>query len=219
MSGPPPRGRFLQSAYQVRTAAETRALYDRWADTYNIELAEENDYAQPRRCAEMLQRFQPDTAGKVLDVGCGTGLSGGALLEHGYRHVDGCDLSPGMLAKATQTGIYGRLFETNLNEPPMDASAAHYASAIAVGIFSFGHVEPDALDDILRVLRPGGILVLGLNEHFYDEGSLTAKLIALSGAGRIDRLAEEHGDHIAGTGMTGWVIAVRKSRSAAEAQV
>jgi len=218
MSGQPPEDRFLKSAYQVRSAAETRALYDQWADTYDIELTRENDYAQPRRCADMLERFQPDLSGTVLDVGCGTGLSGGALLEHGYRKIDGCDLSPGMLAKAKQTGIYGRLFEANLNEPKMDALPAYYASAVAVGVFSFGHVGPDALDDILRVMKPGGILVIGLNEHFYDEGSLTAKLIALSGAGRIDRLAEEHGDHITGAGLTGWVIAVRKSRSEAEAQ-
>jgi SAM-dependent methyltransferase len=36
---------------------------------------------------------------RLLDVGCGTGLSFLALLERGYR-VTGCDISPAMLAEA-----------------------------------------------------------------------------------------------------------------------
>lgn len=219
MAGKTPNDRFLGSAYQVRSTEETRDLYDRWAETYDVELAKENNYAQPRRCAEMLSRYLKDPDARILDVGCGTGLSGGALVEAGFRTMDGCDLSPGMLEKAKQTGLYGRLFEADLNQPPLDAPDAFFDAAVAVGVFSFGHVSPDALDEIVRVMKPGAMLIIGLNDHFYDEGSLTAKLIALSGAGRIDRLAEEHGEHIEGTGLTGWVIAVRKARSDAAAQV
>jgi len=208
------KDRFLDSAYDVKTTDETRALYDRWAETYDTELVEENAYAQPSRCAEMLSRYLKDREAHILDVGCGTGLSGGALIEAGYQRIDGCDLSPGMLEKARQTGLYGRLFEADLNKPPLHALDEQYDAAVAVGVFSFGHVLPDALDDILRIMAPGAPLVIGLNEHFYDEGSLTAKLIDLSGAGRIDRLAEEHGEHIQGTGLTGWVIAVRKTAEA-----
>ena len=140
-----------------------------------------------------------------------TGLSGAALLEAGYRTVDGCDFSPGMLAKAHDTGLYRRLFEADLNVPPLDAGGGAYGAAVAVGVFGFSHIHPDALDETLRVLAPGAPLVIGLNEHFYDDGALTGKLNDLDAAGRIDRLAEEHGDHIGGTGVTGWVIAVRKA--------
>ena len=213
MAGPSQNDRFLKSAYDTRSTEETRDLYDRWAATYDVELVEEKDYAQPSRCAEMLARYLADRQGTILDVGCGTGLSGGALIEAGYRTIDGCDLSPGMLAKARQTGIYGRLFEADLNVPPLDAADAAYDAVVAVGVFSLGHVHPDALDEIVRVLKPGAPLVIGLNEHYYDEGELTAKLIDLSGAGRIDRLAEEHGAHIKGTGVTGWVIAVRRAKA------
>ena len=67
------------------------------------------------------------------------------------------------------------------------------------------------MDEILRVLAPGAPLIIGLNAKFYREGTLAGKLSALSAAGRIDRLAEEHGEHITSAGMTGWVIAVRKA--------
>ncbi len=210
MAGPSRNDRFLDIVYRARTIDETRDLYDRWAETYDTELIDENAYAQPRRCAEMLSRYLADPGAEIFDIGCGTGLSGAALLEAGYRTVDGCDFSPGMLAKARDTGLYRRLFEADLNVPPLDAGGGAYGAAVAVGVFGFSHIHPDALDETLRVLAPGAPLVIGLNEHFYDDGALTGKLNDLDAAGRIDRLAEEHGDHIGGTGVTGWVIAVRK---------
>ena len=211
MAGPPNGDRFLKIAYEARTTEETRDLYDRWAETYDTELIDENDYAQPRRCAEMLSRYLADRGAEILDVGCGTGLSGAALVGAGYRTIDGCDFSPGMLAKARDTGLYRRLFEADLNAPPLDAADGAYGAAAAVGVFSYSHIHPNSLDEILRLLVPGAPLVIGLNEHFFDEGALSEKLNALASANRIDLLAEEHGDHIRGIGVTGWVIAVRKS--------
>ena len=211
MADAPQNDRFLKTVYQVHDPGEVRDMYDRWAASYDIELIEENGYAQPRRCAEMLARYLTDRRAEILDIGCGTGLSGAALADAGYGVIDGCDFSAGMLAKARGTGFYRRLFSADLNAPPLDATDAAYDAAVAVGVFGFGHVQPECLDEILRVVSPGAPLIIGLNEHFYKDGALTAKLNALAAAGRIDRLAEEHGDHIRGTGVTGWVIAVRKT--------
>lgn len=211
MAGPPQNDRFLKTVYGVHDPVEVRDMYDRWAASYDTELIEENGYAQPRRCAEMLSRYLADRRTGILDIGCGTGLSGAALAEAGYGVIDGCDFSAGMLEKARGTGLYRRLFGADLNAPPLDAADGAYGAAVAVGVFGFGHVQPESLDDILRVMSPGAPLVIGLNEHFYDDGALTAKLTALGASGRIDRLAEEHGEHIRGTGVTGWVIAVRKA--------
>jgi predicted TPR repeat methyltransferase len=204
------RKRFLDKAYSVKNDAETRRFYDEWADVYDEELAE-NDYSQPKRCAAALAAITDPAETDVLDVGCGSGLSGIALDVAGFGAIDGCDFSPGMLAKAEKTNVYRRLFETNLNEPPMDAPDTTYDAAACVGVFSFGHVKADALHDILRAMKPGGALVIGLNDHFYKEGSLTGKLAALADRGLIELLSQRHGDHIPGTGLTGWVISARKT--------
>ena len=211
MAGQSQNDRFLTIAYEARTADETRDLYDRWAETYDTELIAENEYVQPRRCAEMLSRYLTDRRQEILDIGCGTGLAGAALLDAGYGIVDGCDLSPGMLAKARETGLYRRLFKADLNVPPLDAADGAYGAAVAVGVFSFGLIRPNALDEILRILAPGAPLVIGLNEHFYGEGAMSDKLNALKTSGRIDLLADEHGDHIRGTGVTGRTVAVSKA--------
>ena len=104
MAGPSQNDRFLKTVYQVRDPDEVRDMYDRWAASYDTELIEENGYAQPRRCAEMLSRHLPDRTAEILDIGCGTGLSGAALAEAGYGVVDGCDFSAAMLEKARGTG-------------------------------------------------------------------------------------------------------------------
>lgn len=203
--------RFLDNAYTVKTGAETRELYDRWAEVYDEELAE-NDYRQPQRCAEALrQRLAPGADIELIDIGCGSGLSGVALRAAGYQLIDGCDFSTGMLEKAELSGAYRRLFEADLNAPPLDAADDTYDAAACVGIFSFGHVQVDALDDIMRVVKPGGWLVIGLNDHFYREGALTAKLDALAAAGGIADREDTFGEHIVGTGLTGWVVVAQKA--------
>ncbi len=202
--------RFLDHAYAVGDDEETRRLYDEWSDSYDRELVDANDYRQPVRCAAALAANLPERAAPVLDVGCGTGLSGLALAEVGYTTLDGCDLSAKMLDKARLTGCYRRLFEANLNKPPLAAADEAYAAATAVGVFSFGHVQPAAVEAILRLLRPGAPLVIGLNEKFHAEGSLAAKLEALASAGALEQVSAEHGEHLPGIGLGGWVLVVRK---------
>lgn len=201
---------FLKDAYRDRSDDETRAYYQEWARTYDAEVGG-NDYAQPARCADALLSLLPAKDAQILDVGCGTGLSGVALRSAGYALIDGCDYAPEMLARAARTGAYRRLFETNLNAPPVDAADGAYDAATCVGVFSFGHVSPDALEEILRIVKPGGPVIIGLNELYYDKGDLTRKMTSLKDAGRLEVLSQEKGDHLPGEGMAGWVIRLRKS--------
>ena len=201
---------FFEIAYSVKSTEETRAMYDRWSEVYDSDLTA-GDYQQPARCAAALREQLSNSSSRILDVGCGTGLSGLALSEAGFQKIDGCDLSQGMLDKADKLHIYGRLFACDLNEPPLDVMDEAYDALACVGVFSFGHISPDAMDELLRITRPGGTIIIGLNDHFYEEGSLTAKLEALEADDQLAIVKREHGDHIPKNNLKGWVLTLHKA--------
>jgi len=200
---------FFESAYILKSAEETVKMYDRWAEVYDRDLGN-GEYQQPVRCADALFKVLSDSQAKILDVGCGTGLSGLALREKGYADLDGCDLSQGMLDKASKLEIYNRLFTCNLNEPPLDVKDGAYDAVTAVGVFSFGHIMPEAVEELLRITKPGGRIIIGLNDHYYDEGSLTKKLDELEAAKTLAIVKQEQGAHIPGNDLMGWVLTLRK---------
>lgn len=202
---------FFKDAYDLETTEQTKLFYSKWAQTYDKEIGEEADYQQPARCAIALDGLINDKTVPILDVGCGTGLSGMALANAGYSNIVGCDLSDEMLALAGKTNCYTRLFETDLNKPPIDIKSDSIAGIAAVGVFSFGHVAPGAIDEFIRVLKTGGVFVIGLNDHYYDEGSFPDKLNELENSNIISILSAEHGPHLKNVeGSTGWVISCRK---------
>jgi len=195
----------------LRTTQQTREFYADWAESYDQEIGVESDYRQPERCAITLAGVVDDKTLPILDIGCGTGLSGLALKKAGFEQISGCDLSKEMLTKAKNTGCYDNLFETDLNRPPIDVKADSFAAITAVGVFSFGHVKPDAMDEFLRILKVGGKIVVGINDHYYDEGTFPQKIEKLVDEGKIAILSRQHGLHLKNVkDSTGWVIVGEK---------
>lgn len=198
------------AAYSLEGAEQTRAHYASWADSYDREVGEQNGYAQPARAAQMLSRYTETGAVEVLDAGCGSGLSGVALSHAGVTRLDGCDFSPEMLAKAGEKGVYRSLFEADLNGT-LAVEDARYDAVTCVGVFSFGHVEPKALAELLRVVKPGGHIIVALNDPFWQRGDLRETIERHVAAGSCTELAREFGEHLPGHDVKGWVIALRKA--------
>src|SRR5690606_8065852 len=98
----------LGAVYDAKAPEEVAALYDRWAATYDAEMAEAG-YRHPSVGLALLARHLPRGAGPVLDAGCGTGTLGHWLNILGLGPVEGLDISEGMLAAAARKGGYARL--------------------------------------------------------------------------------------------------------------
>lgn len=205
---------FLDKMYTIVNAATTsdelKSIYDEWAHQYDQDLVDDHAYAMPTRAAQMAARFVDDPSAPVLDVGCGTGLSGLALRHAGFTHLDGCDLSPNMLKIARDHTLYHTLFEVDLLSPPMDVDDCHYNLTIAVGAFAAGHLGGPAVDELIRITRKGGTVIITTNDHFYETGILQATFEGLIKDRRAVNLIAEHGDHIPGKNIGGWVFAFNK---------
>ncbi|MEM8708502.1 MAG: class I SAM-dependent methyltransferase [Actinomycetota bacterium] len=198
---------FYERAYSIEEH-ETKDFYAQWAATYDEELVGGRGYAMPGRCADAFSTHV-DPSAAVLDLGCGTGLLAGRLARLGHDTIDGIDYSPEMLAEAEKLGVYRHLWALDLNEP-LDLADGAYGAVAAMGMFSFGHVDPASLDEFRRVLAPGGQLVIGVNEVYNAEGSLVAKLDQMEADGLLDVHVREYGAHMPASEVNGWVYIARQ---------
>lgn len=138
-------------------AAYVRDLFDQFAPRFEAELTGALDYRTPALLAALLEEagLAPGRALRVLDLGCGTGLSGAALRPFA-RRLEGLDLSPRMLAEARRRGIYDALHEADLLEWLPARRGAFDLVAAADVLNYLGDLAP-ALAAIAGALAAGGV--------------------------------------------------------------
>lgn len=194
----------LAQAYGLSDVAETRALYDEWAKTYDEEMAHESqDYIGPSvASACVLRLLGPDNIAKasILDAGCGTGQVGRHLAKAGAEHIDGVDLSPGMLDVARQTGVYRSLEAVDLSKP-IARNDQSYKVVACVGTLTQGHVGPEPLSELVRITERFGYIVVTVLASIWESGGYAAKVAQLAGQGKIKSLSTELTDYRRGAGV------------------
>ncbi|HYG58780.1 MAG TPA: class I SAM-dependent methyltransferase [Symbiobacteriaceae bacterium] len=133
---------------------QAAAAYDQW---YTTPFGQFVDGLE-RELIFRLAGPQPGEA--ALDLGCGTGVQTQALSRYGLR-VTGIDISPEMLARARAKAIPGAvLLEGDAASLPFPDEA--FDLVISVTAFEFMPDPAGAAREAMRVLRPGGRLVLGV---------------------------------------------------------
>jgi predicted TPR repeat methyltransferase len=163
----------LEDAYSVESPDDCVRLYGDWSATYEEDLLDKLGYVAYLRVVDAFVQAATRDDGPVLDVGCGTGVVGAALARQGSWAIDGLDLSLSMLeeasAKLNRAGepVYGSLIEADLTQP-LSVTTDTYGSVTSAGTFTAGHVGPDALGELVRIVRPGGLMVLGVNSAFFE---------------------------------------------------
>lgn len=173
----------LEQAYAVETPDDNRRLYAQWADTYDSDFIVKTGYRYHDEVARvLLADGVPD--GPVLDVGCGTGQVGRSLADAGVTQVDGVDISQEMLDQAALLGVYGALVEADLTLP-LELDDDIYAAVVSAGTFTHGHLPPEPLAELVRVMRPGGRAAIGVNAAHFDELGFGAWLDAAAARGAI----------------------------------
>ena len=175
---------FLTGAYGLDGLADALAFYGEWAEAYDERMEQRLGYVAPRLIAERLARHLDDRAAVILDVGCGTGLTSHYLADLGFTTFDGVDVSPGMLDKARERGIYRALFEMDITEP-MDMLDAAYDAAVSSGTFTLGHVGAAPIDEIWRVLKPGALFACTFHKDIWAPQGFEASFAALEDAGAL----------------------------------
>lgn len=164
--------RIWKLAYTATTTEDLEQLYAEWASSYDQDHANIG-FIGHRVAANALQRHttRHDLL-RVLDAGAGTGAAGQELQRLGFAHLTGVDLSPHMLAVAREKACYEELVVADMSLPVDALPGLYFDAAIAVGLFSYGQAPAETLDEILRVVRPGGVIALTMRTDFFEEDPL-----------------------------------------------
>lgn len=164
--------RIWQRAYRAKTRTDLEELYADWAATYDAD-HDSIGFFGHRRAAEVLARYVPSPAvAQVLDAGCGTGAAAEALRPLGFGNLSGIDLSAEMLARAEQKNLYRFLQQVDLGLPLDTFPCSHFDAAVLVGVFSFGQAPAHTLDEIVRLVKPGGVVVFTMRTDFFETDAM-----------------------------------------------
>ena len=148
---------FFTRVYKSQTNQEVLAIYDDWAEEYD-ETVLSHGYITPQRCAAALAGLAPDLTAPVLDIGCGTGISGMALEAAGFTHVTGSEVNAAMLEKARARGsIYQNLMLVDVDNP-FDFDVGTYRYITAMGVIATGMRRRQQSKMCWPSLRPAACL-------------------------------------------------------------
>ena len=148
-------------------AAAIEAYFDGWAKSYDYDL-EAWLYQTPEEAAAALTPYlsADDT---VLDVGCGTGLFGHALARRLRCRIEGVDISAKSLGIAGKHGIYAMFYRHDLQKPPLPFATDSFDAAASVGVLTYMKDPAALLEEVCRVVRPGGHLVFTQRDDLWGE--------------------------------------------------
>ncbi len=175
-----------EAVYGASSRDELEALYDRWAGEYDEDATEYFGYLGPELALERFQRLVPKDA-RILDAGAGTGRLGKLLSDAGYAHLTGFDLSQGMLSQAESLGVYEALHHMALGDTLGFADDAFDATA-CIGTLTTGHAPAEGIDELIRVTRPGGLIVVSLNLDTYTGDGIKDRIDQLVADRRWERV-------------------------------
>ena len=133
-------------------------VFNRFASTFDARLSALK-YAAPDLVIAALaaELGTPQSQLDLLDAGCGTGLCGPGARPFA-RRLAGVDLSPKMLDKARQRGVYDELHEAELTEFLSRLPAAYDAILSADTLVYFGDLSA-VIAAAANALRPQGRFV------------------------------------------------------------
>jgi predicted TPR repeat methyltransferase len=206
--------------------AHMKHLYAQRAGEWD---SKEDTYYAHALVADALKARAGDGKLDILDAGCGTGLAG-ARVKALAKKLDGIDISPEMLERASLRKIYDDLYCGDLVAHLNNSPGGYDAIVSAATLIHFGDLAP-ALSAAAAALRSSGVMVFTLFPNKDENAFGPAAFEGLAqggcfahGKNYVRRTAETAGfsgidiaeaihEHNEGKPITGLVVTLQKAGS------
>lgn len=189
------------AAPSIPPSEYVEALFDDYSARFDTALVNNLGYCVPERLTCLIGEVVGEAAlfAKTIDLGCGTGLFG-ERIRHRTSWLEGYDLSQGMLAKATEKGVYNHLGQTDILHglPAMQPTGSSQADLVAAAdVFAyFGDLDP-VMAVAAALTTEDGLLALSLEAGPEDcDWLLQASLRYCHGKAYVLQVLERHGFNV-----------------------
>lgn len=147
--------------------AYVETLFDQHAEAFEDILVEQLGYAVPMMVRQRLQTLELGPFKRLLDLGCGTGLTGESLRDM-VADITGIDLSENMVELAHEKDIYETLYVAEVEDFLEDNDEDSYDIITATDVLPYlGALEP-LFFGAAENLDAGGLFVFS-SETLSDE--------------------------------------------------
>ena len=165
--------------YKITTSKELLKYYQDWTkkNKYNQDMID-LEYTAPKEAVLLLKKYSLNNKCKILDAGCGTGLVGSELKKNGFTNIEGVDFSQNMLDLIPKD-TYKNVQKIDLNKS-LKFEINNFDVVMCVGTFTYGHVKSEALNELIRIIKSGGLICFSINEGIYEKYGFDKKIEELS---------------------------------------
>ena len=181
---------WLKTVYGETSSLKLNKHYKKWSNSYDQDM-QEWGYAYPVQLKKILKenlRIKKNI--KILDAGCGTGYVAEALVELKFKNIVGIDFSQAMLEIAKQKKIYSKLICQSLNEK-IKLRSNQFELVICTGVLTSGHVGPDSIKELIRVVKPCGYFICSIAESIFKKNGFKKEIENLSELAKMEFVSEQ----------------------------
>ncbi|MFP4036440.1 MAG: class I SAM-dependent DNA methyltransferase [Desulfobacteraceae bacterium] len=145
---------------------DTISAHDQEAAQYDQQVREYNSYGHDALFGMSFEYVNPRDC--LLDIGIGTGLASQSFAKVGLE-VYGCDGSTEMLKVCESKAFAKELKVFDLQSIPLPYSDGFFNHVICCGVLHFFDDLKTIFEEVLRIIKPGGIFAFTVAAQTSDE--------------------------------------------------
>lgn len=153
------------------------ALFDDYAQRFDTALVKNLSYRVPWLLADIIEAIKPhtaETADRILDLGCGTGLAGEAFAKRA-AWLEGVDMSSHMLLEAEHKKIYNATAHTEASAF-LSVCEKNYDIIVAADVLVYIGALEELFKNVERCLAENGYFVFSTQKMPENTGEIHYRL-------------------------------------------